>query len=116
MRAVSHLPKAGVHRGALKRDRRFCRFHRRRDRAGCGVLNEIPLESRVGQVPKAQTKPWLADRTTLETPLHRTIRLLNFLSRFETLLCCALPSVLVLLEFGATVASSSLPCSFVARC
>jgi len=27
-------------------------------------------------------------------------RLLNFLSRFETLLCCALPSVLVLLEFG----------------
>ncbi len=27
-------------------------------------------------------------------------RLLNFLSLFETLLCCALPSVLVLLEFG----------------
>src|SRR5258707_188769 len=64
------LPKAGVHRGgALKRDRRFRRFHRRRDRAGCGVLTEIPLESRVAQV--AQTKPWLADRTTLEHPLHR---------------------------------------------
>src|SRR6266852_6228272 len=62
-RAVSLLPKAGVHRGALKRDRRF---HRRRDQAGCGVLTEIPLESRVAQVRKAQTKPWLADRTTLE--------------------------------------------------
>src|SRR6266849_1891612 len=61
------LPKAGVHRGeALKRDRRFRRFHRRRDRAGCGVLTEIPLESRVAQVRKAQTKPSLADRTTLE--------------------------------------------------
>jgi hypothetical protein len=115
MRAVSHLPKAGVHRGALKRDRRFCRFHRRRDRAGCGVLTEIPLESRVAQVRKAQTKPGRPIEQQLNTAAQDN-RLLNFLPLFETLLCCALPSVLVLLEFGATVASSSLPCSFVARC
>jgi len=51
---------------------------------------EIPLESRVAQVRKAQTKRGWPIEQHLNTAAQDN-RLLNFLSLFETLLCCALP-------------------------
>ena len=44
--------------------------------------------------------------TAMNAPVNRTLGYIGLFSSVGTLLCCALPSVLVLLGFGATVAST----------